>query len=58
MEVSSIPYGVGTPVNIPVTQPVMRCLDCGEAWTDWRGEEARDAAVCLHQLQQAKPRGA
>lgn len=44
-ETETFPYGVPESVEIQVTQIVIRCKACGEAWTDWRGEEAREAAV-------------
>ena len=32
-------------IKVSVTEPVMACGDCGEEWTDYRGEEARSEAV-------------
>jgi hypothetical protein len=45
----AINYGCPTEVMLFVTQPVMFCEDCGESWTDWRGEEIREAAVVWYQ---------
>lgn len=28
--------------------PLLECRDCGQAWTDDRGEEARTAVVAQH----------
>ena len=45
-------YGVeGSPLaaRLPVIQPVLYCpAGCPEQWSDWRGEEAREAAVQKH----------
>lgn len=39
-------YGVEpAQVELTVTEPVIYCLDCQEAWTDWRGENARGIAA-------------
>lgn len=32
-------------VTLRATMPVFCCKDCGARFTDYRGEEARDAAV-------------
>ena len=44
-----IPYGVHVVINIPVVQPVNYCMDCNFSYTDWRGEEIRDAAVKVYE---------
>lgn len=33
---------------LKATMPVDGCQACGFAWTDYRGDEARDAAVAQH----------
>src|SRR5581483_5107597 len=38
-------YGCPESVPLTVTQPVMTCNKCQESWTDYRGEQAREAAV-------------
>jgi hypothetical protein len=49
-------YGVApnTTVTLSATYPIMICNVCGFGMTDWRGEEARDAAVKAH-LKAKKP---
>lgn len=44
-ETSTFDYGFPRSVPLTVTQPVMRCGECQEAWTDYRGEEAREAVI-------------
>lgn len=38
-------YGVEDKTTLMAVVPVITCNDCGESFTDYRGEEARDAAV-------------
>lgn len=47
-ETSTFDYGVPTSVPLTVTQPVMRCGECQEAWTDYRGEDAREAVIAQY----------
>ncbi len=32
-------------VNVPVTEPVLHCMECSQEWTDYRGEDARSEAT-------------
>jgi YgiT-type zinc finger domain-containing protein len=49
-------YGSGDHRAILVaTVPVSECASCGDAWTGWKGEAARDAAVREHLKQQQTP---
>lgn len=52
---STFDYGAGLSVPLTVTEPVMSCSACGEKWTDWRGEEAREAAVDRYRFVMAAP---
>src|SRR5262249_53978053 len=42
-------------VPLTVTEIVMTCADCKEAWSDWRGEEARDEVVKRYRKAFTKP---
>jgi hypothetical protein len=35
-------------VKLRATFPVLRCESCGAEFTDWRAEEAKDAAVAMY----------
>ena len=49
IQTCTIWYGVA-PLNVGVIvqQPVMHCEECEEEWTDYRGEDARAAAINLY----------
>lgn len=40
--------------TIIVHVPVISCGACGEEFTDWRGEEIRDAAVAVFRAERAR----
>lgn len=44
-ETETFLYGAPESVPIQCTVIVLRCNECDEEWTDYRGDEARDAAV-------------
>lgn len=45
----AVPYGSGADaVEIRVTVPVLECAGCRDPYTDFRGEDARSAAVLAH----------
>lgn len=48
METHTFPYGLHEPVAIEVTEPVIHCLACGEAFTDYRGDGARTEAIARY----------
>lgn len=50
IETERFPYGVDGPdqVILEATVPVRHCAACGLDYTDYEGEDARDAAVRAH----------
>jgi len=48
VETQRFTYGSEPGVELSAVVPVMWCRDCDEAWTDWRGEDARQSAVDAH----------
>jgi hypothetical protein len=46
MEAQNFQYGCGfEAVELTALVPLIRCIECGFEFTDFRGEEARDKAV-------------
>jgi len=48
IETQRFTYGSEPGVELSAVVPVMWCRTCDDAWTDWRGEDARQAAVDAH----------
>lgn len=56
IEQQTFPYGVDGPgqVMLAATVPVRHCAVCGFDYTDFEGEDARDAAVTAHLAAQKR----
>lgn len=56
-EEQAVPYGSGADAAcLRARVPVWSCHSCGDAFTDWQAEEAREAAVRRH-LRPLDPHG-